>query len=410
MGALAVMAGLVVAPGAHADKPRTAKAVAAPAPAPAMIEDPCIDGSGATCRRHALDGFFAGLAATEDGRATHPIRISYFGDSVSADDKIEDRLRRLLGARFGDGGPGFVHVVPPHPYCTHRAVKRVASGWKVHGVSTGFPADRLLGFGGGSAEATGGGVARFSPVTPVVTRAEVYYLAQPGGGDLAVTVDGAPAMSIATRAQAKKAAFAEVPLEGTLGRLDLRASGRVRLFGVVLEARRGIVVDNLGVVNATAKGWAKNRADHWQGQLARRAPDLFVVMIGTNEAGWLAGNALEEHGQVMRDLLAPVRAANPDASCLVVSPLDQVDYEQRGLPPRPALAPMVAAQREAALASGCAFWDAHAWMGGAGASREWRKRGWVVRDFAHPTTAGAHRIADALAAGLLDGYARYRSR
>jgi hypothetical protein len=49
-------------------------------------------------------------------------------------------------------------------------------------------------------------------------------------------------------------------------------------------------------------------------------------------------------------------------------------------------------------------------MGGAGASREWRKRGWVVRDFAHPTTAGAHRIADALAAGLLDGYARYRSR
>jgi lysophospholipase L1-like esterase len=302
-------------------------------------------------------------------------------------------------------------VVPPHPYCRHRAVKRAASSsWTVHGVSTPFPADRLLGYGGGSAESRGGASARFAPTSNVVTRAEVYYLAQPGGGELDIAVDGKSATSVATAADAKRASFAQVPVATALGKLDLKASGRVRLFGVVLESDRGVVVDNLGVVNATAKSWGKNRSDHWRGQLAHRAPDLFVVMIGTNEAGWLAGTALEEHTKVMAALLAPVRVANPTASCLVVSPFDQLDWEKPGLPPRASIAPMVAAQRAAAAALGCAFWDAQTWMGGPGSSRNWRRAGWLTNDFAHPTHEGSNRIADALAAGLMDGYASYRKR
>jgi lysophospholipase L1-like esterase len=381
-----------------------------PPPAPAQLDDPCVKGSGASCTR-ALDGFYAALAATETGTAKHPARISYLGDSLTADDIIAQRLRTVLGGRFGDGGPGFVHIVPPHPYCRHRAVKRAASSsWTVHGVSTPFPPDRLLGYGGGSAESHGGASAHFAPLKKVVTHAEVYYLAQPGGGELDIAVDGKEATQIETEATAKKGSFADIPLVATLGKLDLKASGRVRLFGVVLEAANGIVVDNLGVVNATAKSWGKNRSDHWTSQLAHRGPDLFVVMIGTNEAGWLAGKALEDHTRVMEALLAPVRAANPASSCLIISPFDQLDYEKAGLPPRASIAPMVEAQRKAAAAVGCAFWDGQAWMGGPGSSRLWRRAGWLTNDFAHPTHEGSNRIADALAAGLLDGYKRYRSR
>lgn len=395
LGLGALTLGLGALP-SHAEK--IIKRTVAPPPAPAQFENP-----------RALDGFYRALAASEAGTATHPVRISYLGDSLTADDIIAQRLRKVLGVKFGDGGPGFVHIVPPHPYCRNRAVRRAASSsWTVHGVSTPFPADRLLGYGGGSAESRGGASARFTPVHGKVTRAEVYYLAQPGGGELDVAVDGRDATSIETAAPAKKASFAEVPVAAALGKLDLKASGRVRLFGVVLEAEKGVVVDNLGVVNATAKSWGKNRSDHWTAQLAHRAPDLFVVMIGTNEAGWLAGKALEEHKKVMEALLAPVRAANPKASCLVVSPFDQLDYEKAGLPPRASIAPMVQAQKAAAAAVGCAFWDAQTWMGGPGSSRNWRRAGWLTNDFAHPTHEGSNRIADALAAGLMDGYARFR--
>jgi hypothetical protein len=62
---------------------------------------------------------------------------------------------------------------------------------------------------------------------------------------------------------------------------------------------------------------------------------------------------------------------------------------------------MVAAQRRAAQAHGCAFWDVYSWMGGKGASRDWYRRGLVVKDFQHPTSEGAELLAEALFAGLV---------
>ena len=39
-------------------------------------------------------------------------------------------------------------------------------------------------------------------------------------------------------------------------------------------------------------------------------------------------------------------------------------------------------------------------MGGSGASRDWFKRGLIVKDFQHPTTRGAELIGAAVFAGL----------
>lgn len=400
MRSLAVALALVLGPtAARAEDP----------PPRADLVDPCVGGSGATCTR-ALDGFYRALAATEAGTATRATRITYLGDSLTADDKVAQHLRDVLGDRFGDGGPGFVHALPPHPYCRARTVKRTASkAWKLWGVATPFPADRLLGLGGGSAESQGGGSVRFTTRQPNVTRAEVYYLAQPGGGTLTIGADGTTT-SVATAAPAKKAEFATVALTAPLGKLDLKAAGRVRLFGVVLEAARGIVVDNLGVVNATAKAWAKNRSDHWQGQLARRAPDLFVVQIGANEAAWIGRADLETYAQTIESLVRPMRAANPTASCLVISPFDRIAWAEKGGPPLASIPKMVEANRAAAAAAGCAFWDAYAWMGGPGSSKTWRRAGWMTNDFAHPTPAGDARIARALSDALLAGYDAYRTR
>jgi lysophospholipase L1-like esterase len=178
----------------------------------------------------------------------------------------------------------------------------------------------------------------------------------------------------------------------------------VRLFGTALEAASGVVVDNLGVVSASVIGaTANNQPDHWRAQLARRDADLVVLMLGTNEAEWLVPGTpgIPDHEARFTRLLATIRAAAPTASCLVISPLDQVDYSSPDLPPRPAVPLLVAAQHRAATAAGCAFWDAYRWMGGPGASRTWYRAGLLVNDFQHPTEAGSLRIADALYAALV---------
>jgi lysophospholipase L1-like esterase len=383
----------------------TATAVAAPKvepPPPAQLENGCVDGD--PCTRHALDGFAAALAAQRAGTADHALRISYFGDSLTADDQITNALRDKLQALLGDGGPGFVFAVAPHPFCQHRAVSRIVGGnWLVHGISTVVPADRLLGLGG-SAETDGDGTIRLVPTSHSVRSVDVHYLAQPHGGALEVRADGVVIDQRATAAEHKQSAFARVAIPDGTKQIDLRTHGRVRLFGASLEAERGAVVDNLGVVNATAKSLRNHILDeHWQHQLAHRAPDLVVLMLGTNEAEWLApkGAAMQEHEQVFDDLLATVRAANPQASCLVVSPLDQLDWRDEKMPARASIPAMVDAQRRAAVAHGCAFWDVYHWMGGKGSSRQWYRRGLVVKDFQHPTTEGAEQLAAALFAGLV---------
>ncbi len=380
-----LLAGCLVAGTAHA-------APKSEVIAPATFEQPA-----------ALDAFRAALAAQQAGTASRALRISYFGDSLTADDQITHALREKLDALLGDGGPGFVWAAPPHPYCQHRAIARVATGaWRVHGISTVQPTDHLLGLGG-SAESDGGGVIRIVAKANV-TSIDLHYLAQPRGGELAVFAEGKEIATVQTAASAKQAAFAQLAMPDGARKFELRARGKVRLFGAALENAKGAVVDNLGVVNATAKQLANhNLPGHWQKQLAHRGSDLIVVMLGTNEAEWLAprGAGMAEHEKLYGDLLASVRAANPHGSCLVISPLDQLDYAAEAMPARESVPAMVNAQRRVAATHGCAFWDTFAWMGGKGASRSWYKRGLVVKDFQHPTTNGAVRIANALYAGLV---------
>jgi lysophospholipase L1-like esterase len=350
-----------------------------------------------------LKAFRAALGAQRAHKASRPLRVSYFGDSLTADDHITNALREKLQALVGDGGAGFVFPAPPHPYCQHRAIARlVSTGWDVRGISTTGAADHLLGLGG-SAETSEGGSIRFVAKGALQT-VDIHYLAQPHGGKLDVAADGKVVASIATAAERKRAEFAAASVPDGTKRVELRTRGRVRLFGAALEAKSGAVVDNLGVVNATAKQMrTQNLADHLKNQLAHRAADLVIVMYGANEAEWLRakGFGMAEHERLVGELLATVRAANPQASCLVISPLDQLDWRAENMPPRASIPAMVEAQRRAALAHGCAFWDAFTWMGGSGASRTWHKQGLIVKDFQHPTSEGAARIADALYQGLL---------
>ena len=374
-----------------------ARAVAAPVapaapPPPAQFDDAA-----------ALAPFTSALAAQRAGTVDRPLRVAYFGDSLTADDQITGELRRRLQDAVGDGGPGFVFALAPHPMCEHRAVRRSASGgWRVNGLSTTIPGDHLLGLGG-SAETDDDGAVTLTPTGPV-RAVDVHFLAQPHGGALDLVADGQVIDTIATADDHKRAAFERASVPAGTKRISLRAHGKVRLFGAALEAASGAVVDNLGIVSGTVKQITTfDLPAHLQNQLAHRAADLVVIMYGTNEAEWLRakGAGMEEHEKLFGELLATVRAANPTGACLVVSPLDQLDWRAEKMPARTSVPAMVEAQRRAAHAAGCAFWDTYAWMGGAGTSRDWYRKGWIVADFQHPTTAGAERIAGALYAGLV---------
>ena len=105
MGAWAT-AVIAAAASAHAAPKKRAVAP----PTPASFEDPCIDrapdadsadgaddaavATPATCQHHALDAFTTAMAAQHAGTAAHPLRIAWFGGSLTADDQ-DHRLLAL---------------------------------------------------------------------------------------------------------------------------------------------------------------------------------------------------------------------------------------------------------------------------------------------------------------------------
>jgi len=380
------------------------------------VEDVCVEPRGATtgCTRWALDPFYAALYATERGTATAPVRLSWFGDSVSASDALPGRVRARLQDIFGDGGPGFVHAISPHRFNHNEAAQRSSTGsWRTWAVSLHNVADGLYGAGDSTAEGTGSIKVSSKTSSGQVSRVDVYYLAQPRGGTAELLVDGELQATIDTAAEHKQAGFAPLTLPDAAHTIELKTSGgKVRLFGVTLERDRGIVLDNMALVSATAKNLLENQADHWKSQLAHRAPDLVIIMLGTNEAQWLSGSdrSMAEYEQVWTKLLAPVRAARPGASCLVMAPLDQAEIRDDKLVARRGVPPMVDTQRKVAFAAGCGFWDTFTWMGGSGASIKWNKRGLLGSDFAHLSRKGTSSVADGLADALVAGYKAYKGR
>ncbi|MCE9576950.1 MAG: hypothetical protein K8W52_27635 [Deltaproteobacteria bacterium] len=377
------------------------------------IEDTCLD--GAACTHHAMDGFYAQLAATEAGKAKAPARVSYYGDSVSATDQLPGRVRARLQDAFGDGGPGFVFAAKPHRFNHNHTVDQTEKGWAAYGVSTVSVSDSLYGVGGSTAEAVGDGSIKIKPRTPSgkVSHVDVYYLAQPHGGGVELSVDGQVQATIDTGADAKRAGFQAIDVPDAAHKIELKVTGgRVRLFGLTLERPTGVVVDNMAIVSATAKNEGQNLADHWKNQLAHRGADLIIVMLGTNEAEWLFGGqkSMAEYQGVFEKLLAPIRAGRPGAACLVVAPLDQAEMKDEKLVSRPVMPHMVETQRRAAIAQGCAFYDTYTWQGGKGSAIKWNRRGLVGTDFQHLSEKGSAMVADGLVDALLAGYAEYKAR
>jgi lysophospholipase L1-like esterase len=373
------------------------------------LEDVCIDGTPESCKRWGMDAFYRAMRDAKQRKLGRPLRISWYGDSVIATDAVPSRLRSKLQTELGDGGPGFVYVVPPHRFCANEAITRTTTGsWLTHAISTTQVPDGLYGVGGSTVE-TGDGRATIKLAAGTVSQVELYYLAQPRGGSVAIKADDKPLATVATKGEAKEAGFAAARVAEGASKFEIAAAGRVRLFGIALENGAGAVVDNFGVVSANVKSFAANNAEHFGAQLAHRSADLVMVMIGTNEAAWLgpSDRATKDYAANYEKFLAEVRKARPDGACLVVSPTDQADTNDPAFPSRAVMPALIRAQREAARNQGCGFYSTYDWMGGKGSAAKWFRKGMVSTDFQHLSRKGANRVSDGIFTALMVGYQSY---
>lgn len=403
---------------AEAELPEEPAAKLPPPPAGshdvAALTDTCVEPLGAEpaqCKHWAMDGYYKAVAAEKQGKLGHPVRVSWYGDSVVADDQMAHRLRERLQTELGDGGPGFVYIVPPHKFNENNAIKRTFTGtWFPHTISLMQVPDGLYGVGGSSAD-TDGGHSTIKMAAGKITNIELNYLAAPKGGTATILADGSELTKVDTSGE-REAKWASATIAAGAATIEIKTEHHVRYFGIELENTSGAVVDNLGVVSSNVKSFANNVPAHWQAEVGHRAADLILIMIGANEGSWLGPKDTDtkNYQAHYEKVLEVIRKARPDGTCLVVSPTDQAEAKDDGYESRPVMPVLVEAQKKAAAAQGCAFYSTYAWMGGKGSAAKWFKHSLVSSDFQHLSKKGAEKMADALYDALTTGYGKHAPR
>jgi hypothetical protein len=371
---------------------------------------PLLDPSG-----HALDGFFNALDRTAKKDAGALTRIAHFGDSIIVSDYVSGTLRRKLQATFGDGGHGFVLVANAWPAYFHNDVARYATaGWSVSRIVGPYAADGLYGLGGVSFNAPPNvqsrvGTAESGEFGRQVSRFTLYYLEQPNGGTLTLSVDGGPATELSTAGPGVVSKTHEVKVPDGAHQLTLQTKGGTsRLFGVVLEREGpGVVLDALGVQGARIRFMDKQDDQHWAEQLALRAPHLLVYQFGANEStdGFLYPMA--DYYRTMKDVLEQGKRAVPSSSCLVIGTMDRAAKVGDEIVSLRVMPELLKNQKQAALDAGCAFFDTWTAMGGAHSMPRWVRKGLGQADMTHPTAVGAEIIGTWIYRALMQSYQAY---
>lgn len=433
LAAVGLGVALLAAPAAGRPKakPGTPAHRAAPAPEPRAVP---IENAA------ALRPFFAALGSladptTETGAAP-VVRVLHLGDSHVAADWWSDELRQALQRRFGDAGVGLVMPGRPWSYFHHERATSPRANWQTLGLGR-EPGDGFVGLSGVALAPRPRATA--ASLIAWFSRFEVQVGLPQGEACIQVSVDGAPLFSgwVWPEAGMPSAEQVGLPvtveiaiLEGATGTVppvagscraiaylrgavppgehvlsvDDACGGSPLVLGADLrDDAPGVVVDTLGL-NGAEMVWLE-RADPAvrQALLGHVRPSLIVVSYGANDMT-AAGFSRESYLAQARRILAGLRRDAPGAAVLVTGPFDR-SHRRKG--PRRELVrrsepEIAAALREAALAEGCAFWDAKAAMGGEGSIDAWRRRGLASRDLVHLSERGYRLLGSLLAESLLD--------
>jgi len=351
----------------------------------------------------ALVPFFEQLYRQQHGELTGPLRALHYGDSHVAADEWTGDIREHLQQTFGDGGSGY--SLAGRPWNSYRRfdVKSGSTrGWHSDGL-VGRSGDGIYGLGGVSMSTSTPRQSIF--LLAEAQRFELYYLQQPGGGAIQIYDNGTPVERLSTDGETAPRYF-HYDAEPGQHHLEVETleHAPVRLFGWVAEKPTGVTYEALGINGAQASMILNWNDAVLKSNIEHRNPALIVLSYGTNEAGhkdW----TLETYRDMFARMIERLRTDAPTATILVIGPPDRsIRVRGKGWVTLEGVDMIVEAERQAALAQGCAFWDQRAKMGGKGSMRQWVQAGMAQADYTHLTAPGYHMIGDAMFRDLMSEY------
>jgi len=360
-----------------------------------------------------LAPFWESLRHTERGEPGAVTRILHYGDSPTTADMITADVRNLLQQQFGNAGHGTYLIAKPWAWYAHDGVDSSADGWTIDPANMGELRDGRFGLGGVSFRGDEGAASRLRLRDEGHTRITVSYLASPGAGAFSLSAGNQTLGSVDTDAPEVLAGQQSFPLRADARDIRLKVvRGTVRLFGYTLFTDApGVLYDSLGLNGAYTRVLAHVFDEaHWAEQLRQAHPQLVIVNYGTNESVYdkYVDYAYEKE---LRETIRRIRTAVPEASILLMSPMDRGERKADGnIGTVPVLPRLITLQEKLARSEKIAFFNTYEAMGGSGTMGKWygAEPRLVSADFIHPLPSGARIVGTLFYRALLEGFNRHK--
>lgn len=285
----------------------------------------------------ALDAFFEGLRLAEAGHTDGRVAIVQFGDSHTSSDHMTSRMRRILQARFGDAGRGF--VLPGKPPLRHYHQRDIAYGssgkWRVQRGWRSRDGTESVGMGQVRVYSKRRSASAWVETCKRcpgnrVDSFEVFFARGPKNGKFAYRVDRGDWTRIDTRLRKRdnvgpsRLGYHKVEVEDGAHRFTIEPAGggSIELFGIALERDRpGVILDQVGIVGLQA--WHLYSLDWIRvgEHLAHRDPRLVILQYGTNEADNRRLQIERMQAEYIK-LIQRIQSVVPKASILLIGPPD----------------------------------------------------------------------------------------
>jgi len=326
-----------------------------------------------------------GLQKVKKALASGNARIAVMGDSYIEGDILTQDIRSQLQSKYGGRGVGFV---PGHSVASgfRRTIRQSDTGLTPHTMQKSH-SSKYFNITGEYFTANGPAKVSYKSSRKWdVSR--LLYIA-PAEGTITFRTDTSE--FIVDIVPGEQVQQYRLPERTGLFEMEINCPGLVYL-GSWLEGNGGIGVDCMSV---RGNSGVNNR--HLNADLASQMRqyvdyDLIILEYGINA---LTSEQTEygHFGKILQQIVEKVRQCYPRAQIMIMGIGDRGQKFQGEVHSMPTAPAMVEAQRNAAIAAGCLFFDTREAMGGQDAIVDWKKRGIANSDYIHINSAGGKIIA-----------------